>query len=170
MTATGPQTADSTQPGTGASYDAGVHLVDSYLARSNWCKLVLHDEDRPWENTRQGRIKYYLFCTITPDTALQDFKVFVHDIRRHSGRHSHQGGVIIYVLEGRGWSVVDGERVDWETGDMLILPLKPGGVEHQHFNAAADQGCRWLAMRWFPFQLHLASETVQREEVVSYRD
>lgn len=152
------------EPQDETSYDKSVKMLKANIQRSFEYKLVLHAEDRPWEQTRQGRTKYYMYCTITKDTVLQDFKVFVRDIKRHTGKHVHQGGVIILVLEGTGWTVIDGERVDWEAGDMLILPLKPDMVEHQHFNADPDKGCRWLAMRWFPFQLHLASETKQREE------
>ncbi len=46
---------------------------------------------------------------------------------------------------GEGYSVVDGERLDWEAGDLLLLPLQPGGVEHQHFNRSPDQPVKWIA-------------------------
>ena len=68
------------------------------------------------------------------DTPLQHWRVFIHDIKTRSGKHRHQGGLVIYVLEGKGYSVVDGERKDWEKGDLVLLPMKPEGVEHQHFN------------------------------------
>ena len=46
--------------------------------------------------------------------------------RPRSGKHRHQGGLVIYVLEGKGYSIVDGERKDWEKGDLVLLPMKPG--------------------------------------------
>jgi hypothetical protein len=30
--------------------------------------------------------------------------------------------------------MIDGIRYDWEKGDVILIPLKPQGSEHQHFN------------------------------------
>src|SRR5439155_811034 len=76
---------------------------------------------------------------------LVDWNVFVQDIRVHSGKHRHQGGLVIYIMEGEGYSVVDGERHDWEAGDLLLLPVKKGGVEHQHFNKDDAHPAKWIA-------------------------
>src|ERR1700719_2851203 len=91
--------------------------------------------DNPYERImRQRKLLFYLDPVTFKDTPLQHWRVFIHDIRTRSGKHRHQGGLVIYVLEGRGYSVVDGERKDWEKGDLVLLPMKPGGVVHQHFN------------------------------------
>jgi mannose-6-phosphate isomerase-like protein (cupin superfamily) len=107
--------------------------------------IVIKPSDREYQQTRQGRIMYYLNAQAYKDTPLHDWRVFVHDIKTHSGKHRHQGGFVIYVIEGKGYSVVDGERVDWGPGDLLLLPIKPGGVEHQHFNLEEGKPCRWIA-------------------------
>ena len=95
---------------------------------------------------------------------MDDWNIFVQDIKVHSGKHRHQGGLVIYILEGEGWSEVDGERHDWEAGDLLLLPIKPGGVEHQHFNTDPDTPCRWLAFIHWPTLDHLASPAEQLED------
>jgi len=125
--------------------------------------IVITSEDRPWHQTRQGKLRYYLDPVTFKDTPLQHWRVFVHDIRTRSGKHRHQGGLVIYVLEGKGYSVVDGERIDWQAGDLLLLPIKPGGVEHQHFNLQPGQDCRWIAFSYMPFFDHVASEFTQTE-------
>jgi gentisate 1,2-dioxygenase len=89
--------------------------------------------------------------------------VFSHDLKTQSGKHRHQGGLVIYVITGKGYSVVDGERVDWQAGDLLLLPIKPGGVEHQHFNLQPGADCRWIAFSYMPFFDHVASEFTQTE-------
>jgi gentisate 1,2-dioxygenase len=43
----------------------------------------------------------------------------------------HQGGLVIYVLEGegaegRGYTILDDERYEWEAGDVMTLPLRQG--------------------------------------------
>ena len=55
------------------------------------------------------------------------------------------------MVEGVGHTVVNGERHDWSAGDLLMLPMLPGGVEHQHFNAVEGQECHWIAFIWLPF-------------------
>jgi gentisate 1,2-dioxygenase len=73
--------------------------------------------------------------------------VFEHLIRNQSGRHRHQGGIIIYVVEGEGRTETDDVLLEWRKGDLLLLPIKPGGSSHQHWNRDASKGCRWIAFR-----------------------
>ena len=89
--------------------------------------------------------------------------MFVQDIRVHSGKHRHQGGLVIYIIQGEGYSIVDGERHDWEAGDLLLLPVKPGGVEHQHFNKDDAHPAKWIAFISAALFEFGASEMVQLE-------
>lgn len=154
------------EPGEQNRHEIDMNRRNAYVQRQFTSKLVIHEEDREWELGRQGLVRHILYTTLTPDAVLEDMKVFVQDVRRHSGKHKHQGGVCIYVLEGRGWTVVNGERIDWKAGDMMVLPYKPGGIEHQHFNADPDKGCKWLAVNYYPFQRHVPVVKVQLEEAV----
>src|SRR5215475_13175798 len=106
-------------------------------------QVVIRGEALPWVMSRQALVKHYMwpsrYSRETPETVLDDWNIFVQDIKVHSGKHRHQGGLVIYIIEGEGWSEVDGERHDWEAGDLLLLPLKPGGVEHKHYNRYDDK-------------------------------
>jgi gentisate 1,2-dioxygenase len=62
-----------------------------------------------------------------------------------TGKQRHQGGRIHYFLEGRGYTIADGKRIDWESGDFLILTNKPDGTVHQHFNLDALKPARFIA-------------------------
>jgi gentisate 1,2-dioxygenase len=62
-----------------------------------------------------------------------------------SGKQKHQGGRVHYVLEGKGYTVVDGVRHEWEKGDVVLLPIKPDGVVFQHFNADTNNRVRLVA-------------------------
>jgi len=134
-----------------------------YDERQRTGPVVIKGATRVPQMNRQGLISYYLDPIQFQDTPLQDWLVFINDIRTHSGKHRHQGGLVIYVLEGRGYSVVDGERKDWDTGDLLLLPLKPGGVEHQHFNTEPGKPCRWIAFVYVPIMDQVAMELTQIE-------
>jgi gentisate 1,2-dioxygenase len=53
-----------------------------------------------------------------------------------SGKHRHLTEEQVLVIRGRGYDIHDGERWDWERGDLVSIPTM---AEHQHFNADADQ-------------------------------
>ncbi|MBI2303575.1 MAG: cupin domain-containing protein [Chloroflexi bacterium] len=69
-----------------------------------------------------------------------------------SSKHGHQNDAIFYILEGKGYDIHDGERFDWEAGDVCIVP--PGCV-HQHFNASDTQRAVALVIRGKPLYLNI---------------
>ena len=151
------------EPGSATPYDIFMRNRREFLERQETGQIVIRLEDREYFITRQGKLLYYLNGDIHKNTPLQDWRVFTHSLVTHSGKHRHQGGLVIYVIEGSGYSVVDGERVDWEAGDLLLLPIKEGGVEHQHFNSNPGSECHWVAFSYMPFFDYNASEFTQTE-------
>jgi quercetin dioxygenase-like cupin family protein len=118
---------------------------------------------------RQGKLRYFLDPIFYPETPLLHWRVFTHEIRTKSGKHRHQGGLLIYVLEGRGYSIVEGERMDWEKGDLVLLPLNPNEVEHQHFNLDPKKPSLWAAFIHLPTQEYLASDLQQVENSPDFK-
>jgi gentisate 1,2-dioxygenase len=108
--------------------------------------VLIRGDELEYQTSRQGFLKYYLIPFFT-HTAVSSWAVFEHLIKNQSGRHRHQGGIIIYVLEGHGTTETDDEILEWQAGDLLLLPIKPGGSTHQHWNRDASKGCRWVAFR-----------------------
>lgn len=132
--------------------------------------VVVRSEDREVFQSRQGLLKFYLDPISFKDTPLQHWRVFIHEVRTKSGRHRHQGGLIIYVLHGLGYSIVEGERIDWEKGDLILLPFKPGGVEHQHFNLVPGDPAKWMAFIHIPIIEHLGSDLQQTEAAPDFKE
>jgi len=61
----------------------------------------------------------------------------------HSGSHRHaHTEAMLYVLEGHGYSEIDGQRYDWEEGDAVHVP--PRMTVHEHFN---DSDARTRTLR-----------------------
>jgi quercetin dioxygenase-like cupin family protein len=133
--------------------------------------VVIRAEEQETFQSRQGKLKFFMDPVFPPfrDHPLQQWRVFIHQITTKSGRHVHQGGLLIFVLEGHGYSVVNGERWDWEKGDLVLLPLVPGGVEHQHFNLDTKPSV-WAAFINTPMQEHLASDLQQRETSPDFKE
>jgi gentisate 1,2-dioxygenase len=51
-------------------------------------------------------------------------------------RHRHPGEAILYVVEGRGYSIIDDHRQEWESGDALLVNRY---CWHQHFNSDPER-------------------------------
>jgi len=80
--------------------------------------------------------------------------------------HRHINEAIIYILSGRGYSIIQREgepamRVDWEEGDMFSPPLF---AWHQHINADAERPARYLAVTNVPLMLKMG--LFQKEQKV----
>ena len=64
----------------------------------------------------------------------------------HSASHSHtHTEAMLYVLEGRGYSLIDGQRHEWEAGDAVHIP--PRMTHHGHFNES-DSRARTLRIEF----------------------
>ena len=57
-------------------------------------------------------------------------------------KHRHTYETIVFVLEGSGYSVVEGDRVEWKAGDALHIPP---WAWHQHFNSDPDKEVKFLS-------------------------
>jgi gentisate 1,2-dioxygenase len=152
------------------TYEKILKTRQEFQERQNIGQVVIKQSDRQFAQNRQARTLHFLNPDVYKNTPLQDWLVFVNDIRTHTGKHRHQGGMVIYVIEGEGYSIVDGERKNWKTGDLLLLPIKPEGVVHQHFNSVPGQSCKWLAFIYYPIMDHLAMEMVPMETSPDYKE
>lgn len=132
-------------------YESVMSRMASRRERAREGRIVIKGAEIPWEENRQGKLGYYLHEDIE-DTALQDWRMFAHEVHTHSGSHIHQGGLVLYVTKGRGHTVVNGEVSEWSEGDLILLPVMPGGCEHQHFNEDPDDPSEWIAFVFAPLQ------------------
>ncbi|MGR3219875.1 MAG: cupin domain-containing protein, partial [Candidatus Anammoxibacter sp.] len=67
---------------------------------------------------------------------------------------------LMFILDGRGYSVIEGEKVEWEAGDALHIP--PWSW-HQHFNSDPEREIRYLAATNAPL-LQNVGGIAKREE------
>jgi quercetin dioxygenase-like cupin family protein len=77
-----------------------------------------------------------------------------------SGRHRHTYETILYALEGRGYSMIEDRRIEWEAGDALYIPV---WAWHHHVNADPDKPAKYLACENAPM-LQNAGGLAIREE------
>ncbi|MBC8555712.1 MAG: cupin domain-containing protein [Candidatus Brocadiales bacterium] len=75
-------------------------------------------------------------------------------------KHRHSYETMIFVLEGRGHSIVEDERVEWRAGDAIHIPP---WAWHQHFNSDPDKEVKFLSGTNAPL-LQSIGDVDRREE------
>jgi hypothetical protein len=154
----------------GKHYEETLKLHAAARERARTGRIVIKGKDIPWHQNRQALIKTYLSWHGISDTAADGWTCFIHDVKKHSGMHRHQGGIQLFVLEGEGYTTVDGAKVEWEKWDLIILPVKPDGCAHQHFNKLPGTPCKWMAFRYNPFSVVLGDMFEQVQDSPDWKE
>ena len=107
---------------------------------------VVRSEELPQETNEMGLMRWYLHPSIT-DTVLSSLVFFEQEIPpgSRSGRLKFQGEQVMYIIEGRGYTLIDGVKHSWKAGDVVNLPLRKKGIVIQHFNEDPDQPAKFVA-------------------------
>jgi quercetin dioxygenase-like cupin family protein len=146
-----------TQQGKGSTILAGREA--DFGPREDWSGLwtpgverlpkVIKGSERPWESTRDGRVKHLANAAIS--ARLFGMDVYLQEIAAgsRSAKHWHMADELLYVVAGSGhtlqWRVeadIDDryyarvaktpERFEWAATDMIYVPQN---TIHQHFAA-----------------------------------
>jgi len=108
---------------------------------------VIKESELPLEVSRQGLLRWYLHPAIK-DTCLSVLLFYQQEIPpgSRSGRLKFQGGQVMMITEGRGYTTIDGVKHPWKAGDVLNLPLRGDGIIVQHFNADPNNPAKFVAV------------------------
>ncbi|HLY67272.1 MAG TPA: hypothetical protein VKU60_17170, partial [Chloroflexota bacterium] len=55
------------------------------------------------------------------------------------------GGAAMYIIEGRGYTLLDGVRYDWQAEDVVNIPIRSEGVVVQHVNSDRQRPVRFVS-------------------------
>jgi gentisate 1,2-dioxygenase len=107
---------------------------------------LIKGRDLPWENNRQGKMKWFLHPALN-NTAIRSMIVFEQEIAPggRTGAQKTPGGSVLYILEGKGYTLLDGERHDWQAEDLVNIPIRSNGVVVQHINADPHRRVRFVS-------------------------
>jgi gentisate 1,2-dioxygenase len=96
---------------------------------------LIKGKDLPWERNRQGKMKWFLHPALD-NTSIRSMLFVMQEIppRGKSGVQKTPGGQVLYIISGRGYTLLDGERFDWEAEDVVNIPIRANGVNVQHVN------------------------------------
>jgi len=144
----------STEENLGAAYaDRAENLLEwlyqlrdrqrEHQRKGAW---LIKGRDLPWENNRQGKMKWFLHPALD-NTSIRSMIVFEQEIPPggRSGAQKTPGGAVLYILEGKGYTLLDGERHDWQAEDLVNIPIRAEGVVVQHVNADPRRRVRFVS-------------------------
>jgi len=121
-------------------YEELIKLRDAQREKKKKSIFLVRGDELPWEINPQGKMRWYLHPSID-DTVIQTLMVYLQEIPPGSrgGKQKCQGGTVIYVVEGKGHTVINGVTHTWKRDDVVQLPIGPEGIEFQHFNDDSKQ-------------------------------
>ena len=126
--------------------DALIDLRDRYRRHAERGIKIVRGDDLPWEVNRQGKMRWYMHPA-KDDTAIRSLVVYMQEIERggRSGKQASPGGIVHYMLDGKGYVVVNGKKHAWVKGDCVGLPVLSRTVEYQFFNTGKKRAARFIA-------------------------
>lgn len=109
--------------------------------------IIVKGAKREQENSALGLLRWFMHPSMV-NNALSTMIFYEQELPpgSRSGRLLFQGGQVIFILEGRGHTMVDGVKHPWEAGDVLNLPLRRDGIVVQHVNEDRDKPAKFVAV------------------------
>lgn len=124
-------------------YEKLQELARASAKRARSGPPIIRARDLVWETSHHGKTAHISEPEILGSN-VQTMVMFIEELAPggKNGRHRHFSEALVYILEGRGYSVIDDVRYDWEKGDVLAVPMM---AWHQHFNADSERPVQFLA-------------------------
>ena len=133
-------------------WDELISLRDRQRTEMRAGLQVVKESDLPLETNQMGQIRWYLHPNLK-DVVVNPMLVYQQEIPvgSRTGRLKFQGGQVIMILDGEGYTSIDGVKYTWKKGDVLNLPLRDDGIIVQHFNSSSSLVAKFLAVEpnWF---------------------
>ncbi|MBI4332663.1 MAG: hypothetical protein HY673_15445 [Chloroflexi bacterium] len=145
------------------SYDAGLKWRIEMSRKRKEGKVLLRAQDTPWVLTRQGYGRKYCNTNNWDQLAVSGWTISrTNEQNYRRGKHTHRGGGrLLFCMEGRGRTINNNVNLDWEKGDVELLPVTRTENSHEHFNLDSGKPCGLLVLMFWPFMEATANETRQ---------
>ncbi len=129
-------------------YQRTKDLAKESRDRATTGPIVVHTKDLEMEFAA-GRKRAYVSEPQILGSLVQTMAMFIAEIApgQSGGKHRHFNEAMIYILAGKGHSVIDDTRYDWSEGDVISVPLYSW---HQHFNDDPAKPVRYLGVTNLP--------------------
>lgn len=135
-----------------------IDTVESKMLHWPWKDVAPHlDNVYGLDLNYTGRHLYVLYNPATERRIGTSHNFFATIAKLPPGKvdkpHRHTSAAINYIMWGHGKSVVNGERIEWEAGDLHFSA--PGWSVHNH--ASREEGFMALTIQDHPLQIAMES-------------
>lgn len=134
-------------------------------------KLIARAEDLVWSDSARHTGKSVSLVHPEKEFDVKTMMSFITEIPpgAKTADHRHYTEAIIYILSGRGYSIIEGNKYEWKKGDIIAVPTF---VWHQHANTDPDLPARFLAVSNNPLMKSLAMYRMEssKEELRSLKE
>lgn len=118
-------------------------------------QLIDHGAGRPGADKGDAAFslerQHYVYAVRLPSRALS-MTIGGLQPGQSTRRHRHNYETLIYVVEGRGVSVIGEREVAWAAGDAFYVPV---WAWHHHMNSSADEPALYVACENAPMLQNL---------------
>lgn len=106
---------------------------------------------------------YLIVDQDTGFTSIKTLQAFIQEIPPggHNLMHKHDCEAIIHFLSGKGYSLIDEKKYEWEAGDTISVP---DNAWHQHFNIDPEKPARFFAVTNIPLMKALGKFSMVDKE------
>jgi len=116
-------------------YDEWLETSNKIQDELEECELVARDRDIPWVSTPHDvKVKLMVANQLGFTTMGSNVLKSEIPVGWHTGKHRH-GEESMHILEGEGFSIINGQRFNWHKSSTLQIPF---WAEHQHFNTGNE--------------------------------
>lgn len=131
-------------------YDGLIDMADERRKKAQGGAVVVHTKDLALEEV-PGRRRRRAFIS-EPEilgSMVQTMAMFISEIAPgdRTGKHRHFNEAMIYIISGKGHTIIVDKRYDWSEGDVVSVPLYEW---HQHFNDDPNAPVRYLGVTNMP--------------------
>jgi quercetin dioxygenase-like cupin family protein len=113
---------------------------------------VYSTNDMEWKGGPQSYGKHLINPQSTDIAQSIETHVHAYAPGGYAQKHGHMNSATFYVLRGEGYDIHDGERMDYEAGDVLLVE---NGCVHQHFNNSDSEDLIVVVMKAKPLFLFM---------------
>ena len=135
---------------TKTEYDTLIEMSDETRRKAQGGDVVMHTKGVELEEVpgRRRRRKFISEPAIL-GSMVQTMAMFVAEIAPgdRTGKHRHFNEAMIYIIAGKGHTIINEQRYDWSEGDVVSVPLYEW---HQHFNDDPGKPVRYLGITNLP--------------------
>ena len=142
------------EPGTGTGSAKGqkreslygdlIRMRDQQRQEIKGYTNLVKGKEVEWEWNPQGKMKWYLHPSLKDRIQTLLFCIQEVPSKSRSGRLRHQGGKVMFVLEGKGHSQIGERTVEWGKYDYIAFPRLREGITVQHFNDDPGKPARFI--------------------------